>query len=79
MQLVKQVSLTKDIAVCVQVDSKERIAGKLGILTYFVCLFEHKNQNISPCSSLNPKESVFNEAILCKSYLGLDTKFPKNG
>ena len=45
MQLVKQVSLTKDIAVCVQVDSKESIVGKVGILTYnsgflplFVCL-----------------------------------------
>ena len=34
MQLVKQVSLTKDIAVCVQVDSKERIVGKVGFLTY---------------------------------------------
>ena len=33
MQLVKQVSLTKDIAVCVQVDSKELIV-KVGILTY---------------------------------------------
>ena len=45
MQLVKQVSLTKDIAVCVQVDSKELIVRKVGILTYnsgflsvFVCL-----------------------------------------
>ena len=49
MQLVKQVSLAKDIAVCVQVDSKELIVRKVGILTYntgftspFVCLFKYK-------------------------------------
>ena len=67
MQLVKQVSLTKDIAVCVQVDSKERIVGKVVILIFFVCLFEHKNQNKSPYSSLNPKESFFKETILAES------------
>ena len=67
MQLVKQVSLTKDIAVYVQVDSKERIVGKVGILTYFVCLFEHKNLNKSPYSSLNHKQFAFKQAILFDS------------
>ena len=34
MQLVKQASLTKDIAVRVKVDSKERIVREVGFLTY---------------------------------------------
>ena len=67
MQLVKQVSLTKDIAVCAQVDSKERFVGKVVILTYFVCLFEHKHKKKSPYSSLNPKEFSFKETILPES------------
>ena len=49
MQLVKQVSLTKDIAACVQVDLKERIVGKVGILTYnsgFLLLFVFLNAKI---------------------------------
>ena len=43
MQLVKQASLTKDIAVRVKVDSKERIVRKVGflpILDFYLCLFE---------------------------------------
>ena len=50
MQLVKQVSLTKDIAVRVKVDSKERIVREVGFLTYhsgflslfICCLFKKK-------------------------------------
>ena len=74
MQLVKQVSLAKDIAVCVQVDSKELIVRKVGILTYntgftspFVCLFKYKKQTKSPYSPPNPTESVFKERILPES------------